>query len=60
MNPCDTTQLPNISQRIVHELTTYPETPLPHLAFKNALQKPFGELAAFQGMSHPSPCMALQ
>ena len=28
------------NQKIVHKLITYPGTPLPHLAFKNALLKP--------------------
>ena len=27
----------------------------PHLAFKRALQKPFGQLRVFWGMSHPHP-----
>ena len=32
------------NQRIVHVLITYPATPLPYLAFKNALLKPFSGL----------------
>ena len=27
----------------------------PHLAFKSALQQPFGQLRVFLGMSHPHP-----
>ena len=41
VNPCDTA--PSINQRIMHKLITHPETPFPHLAFKNALLKPSGE-----------------
>ena len=44
VNPCDNTLLPHHQPiRIVHELITYPGTPLPHFAFKNALLKPFPE-----------------
>ena len=46
--------------RSLQQLTTL----LPHLAFKNALLKPFEEFFCFVlfvlGRSHPSPCMALQ
>ena len=35
------------NQRIVHELVTYPVTPLPHLAFKNAFLKPFEDFRVF-------------
>ena len=35
---------PSATQRIVHELITYPATLLPHLAFRNAFPKPFREL----------------
>lgn len=52
VNPCDTTLLTRQSahQRIVHTLTTDPETPFPHFTFKRvfALPKPFWELKAFR------------
>ena len=51
---------PSDCQRSVHELITYPETTPHHLTFKSTLPKSFGELRAFEGMSHPSSCMALQ
>ena len=35
-------------------------TRLAHLAFKNALPKPFRELWVLGGLSHPSPCTDLQ
>ena len=51
VNPCDTTPLPH--RQPIRELCTSwsqnPVTPSPHLAFTNALPKPFGELEAFQG-----------
>ena len=34
---------PLTNQIIVHKMITYPATHLPHLAFKNALLKPFGK-----------------
>ena len=33
-----------------------PTLPLPHLAFKNVLLKPFGEFEILGGMSCLSPC----
>ena len=45
VNPCDTVLLPHHQpiKRIVHELITYPVTPLPYLAFKNTFLKSFGD-----------------
>ena len=37
----------------MHELIPHPETLLPHLAFKNALLKPFGDFEVLGGMSQP-------
>lgn len=39
-------------QRIVCELSIDPGTPLPHLAFKTALLKTFGEFVALESISH--------
>ena len=48
VNPCDpTVPSPSANQRTLHELVKYSATLLPHLAFKNALLKPFRELRAF-------------
>ena len=46
VNPCDTVLLPHHQpiKRIVHELITYPVTPLPYLAFKNTCPNPLGIL----------------
>ena len=53
LNPCDTALLPH--HQPITELCTswqYPVTAPPHLPFKNASSKPFGELETFQGMNH--------
>ena len=48
-NPCDTTLLPHHQPiRIVHELITYPETPLLHLDFKNDSLKFIREFRFFE------------
>ena len=43
-----------MDQKIVHELITHPGITLPHLAFKNALLKPFREFRIFE---HESPVL---
>ena len=43
--PC---YLKSANHRIGHKLITDPETRIPHLAFKSALLKPFGEFRAFR------------
>ena len=58
VKPCDTILLlPSTNQRIVHKLITYPATPLPHLAFKNALLTPIGELGYFEHSHSWTPCL---
>ena len=48
---------PSTNQRIVHELITYPRTPVPHLAFKNAFLKPLGSSGFFEHQLPWTPCM---
>ena len=50
---------PSTIQRVVHELITYPGLPLLHLAFKNALLKPFVAFGNFWIQAKGSACMAL-
>lgn len=45
--------------RTVRKLIIYPATPHPHLSFKSALLKPFGEFRIW-GHESPIPCMDLQ
>ena len=58
IDPCDTSTLPSTNQRIVHELITYPGTPLPHLAFKNASLKPIREFGLLEHELFRAPCLA--
>ena len=67
VNPCDTVLLPHHQpiKRIVHELITYPVTPLRYLAFKNTFLKSFGDFGVLEAWAihflawpYNKPCSA--